>query len=148
MTQIISQFFLMIMILSLVNMLYCAIKVRKIIKENKDNPNVKGITIVNGEISIIEETPQENPFEETVKVICCKVQKPVGVYEEDDTVRLETGSTHILYLPRSTDTRVKKRLVKVQVLIECLYSNQSNKVQVVKCTQSIEVKRTFLCKAD
>ncbi len=35
---------------------------------------------------------------------------------------------------------LKKRLVKVRVLTQLLHSSQSNKVQVVKCTQSIKVK--------
>ncbi len=42
-------------------------------------------------------------------------------------------STHVLYISRRTDTYV-------EILIQLLYSSKSNKVQVVKCTQSIKVK--------
>ncbi len=49
-------------------------------------------------------------------------------------------STHIFFLSRSTDTCVQKRLVKVELPTQRLHSSQINKVQVVKCTQSIKVK--------
>ncbi len=60
------------------------------------------------------------------------------------SLRLTKGgggkSTHILYLSGSTDTCAKKTLVKVEVLTQLLYSNKSDKVQVLKCVQSIKVK--------
>ncbi len=44
-------------------------------------------------------------------------------------------------ISRSTDTCVRKRLkVKVDVVTQLRFSSKSNKVQVLKCTQSIKVK--------
>ncbi len=47
-------------------------------------------------------------------------------------------STYFLYLSRSTDTCVKKRRVKIEVLTQLLHSRKSNEVQVLKCTQNIK----------
>lgn len=45
---------LVISAISLFNLIRCMLKVRKIIKMHKDNPNIQGISIVNGEVKIIE----------------------------------------------------------------------------------------------
>lgn len=45
---------LVIGLVSLFNLTRYILKVRKVVKKYKDNPNVEGITIVNGEIKIIE----------------------------------------------------------------------------------------------
>ena len=50
------------------------------------------------------------------------------------------GGTHIVY--SSTDTCVKRSLVKVEVLTQLLYSSKSNEVQALKCTQ-VSRWRTF-----
>lgn len=52
--------------------------------------------------------------------------------------------THILYSSRSTDTCVKKGLVKVEVLIQLLYSSKSTKVQSLKYTKRFKVNSTPL----
>ena len=52
--------------------------------------------------------------------------------------------THILYSSRSTDTCVKKGLVKVEVLILLLYSSKSTKVQSLKYTKRFKVNSTPL----
>lgn len=53
--DIILNVFLAFMLISLFNLVRYTFKIRKVIKMNKDNPNVKGITIVNGEIKVIED---------------------------------------------------------------------------------------------
>lgn len=45
---------LAIILVSVFNLARYILKIRKIIKMNKDNPNIQGISIVNGEIKIIE----------------------------------------------------------------------------------------------
>ena len=41
-------------IIGLFNLTRYVLKIRKNIKMHKDNPNIQGITIVNGEVKIIE----------------------------------------------------------------------------------------------
>ena len=48
-------------------------------------------------------------------------------------------SPHVLYSSRSVDTYAKKRL-KVELLIKPFIANKSNKVQAIKCSQSIAVE--------
>lgn len=62
-------------ILSLFNLLIYIYKVRKIIKMNKDNPNIQGISIVNGEIKIIEKqgpVVEKEPIEMVKDPVCGK----------------------------------------------------------------------------
>lgn len=74
------EFFLDMMLfiglISLFNVLRYVFKIRKIIKVNKDNPNIQGITIVNGEVKIIEKTPtvetHTEVVQETVKDPICE----------------------------------------------------------------------------
>lgn len=49
--------FLIMMLISLFNLVRYMFKIRKIMKMHKDNPNIKGISIVNGEIKVIEDVP-------------------------------------------------------------------------------------------
>ena len=53
----ILDIFLIMMLISLFNLVRYTLKIRKIMKMHKDNPNIKGISIVNGEIKIIENVP-------------------------------------------------------------------------------------------
>ncbi len=56
-------------------MIVNVLKIRKILKDNQDNPNVKGIAIVNGELKIIEEgeePPKAVRVEPLVKCGCGK----------------------------------------------------------------------------
>ncbi|MEG0012977.1 MAG: YHS domain-containing protein [Cellulosilyticaceae bacterium] len=46
--------FLIMMLVSLFNLVRYMFKIRKIMKVNKDNPNIKGISIVNGQVKVIE----------------------------------------------------------------------------------------------
>ena len=50
---------LIFMALSLFNLIRYMFKVRKVMKMHKDNPNIKGFTIVNGEIKPIEGKPSD-----------------------------------------------------------------------------------------
>lgn len=52
--DIVLNLFLVMMLFSLFNLVRYMFKIRKIIKMNKDNPNIKGISIVNGEVKVIE----------------------------------------------------------------------------------------------
>lgn len=49
--------FLIMMLISLFNLVRYMLKIRKVMKMNKDNPNIKGISIVNGEVKVIENVP-------------------------------------------------------------------------------------------
>lgn len=52
--EVIMNFLLIFMLVSLFNLVRYMFKIRKIMKVNKDNPNIKGISIVNGEVKVIE----------------------------------------------------------------------------------------------
>ena len=72
------EFFLNMIIfmgmISLFNLLRYLFKIRKIIKMHKNNPNIQGITIVNGEVKIIEKNSVEKQMEkvkETVTDLTC-----------------------------------------------------------------------------
>ena len=57
--EFIVNMILLIGIVSLFNLVRYIFKIKKIIKMHKDNPNIQGITIVNGEVKIIERKPVE-----------------------------------------------------------------------------------------
>jgi YHS domain-containing protein len=59
------------------------LKIRKVMKMHKDNPNIRGISIVNGQIKIIEEKPikkEEIIIESYVDPICKKQIKKQDAY--------------------------------------------------------------------
>ena len=60
---------LFIGIISLFNLLRYLVKVGKVIKMHKDNPNIQGITIVNGEVKIIEKQPAVKETEAVVREV-------------------------------------------------------------------------------
>lgn len=65
-------------IISLFNLMRYTLRIRKVIKDNKDNPNIQGISIVNGEIKVIERKPQSEVRAESVpKVIDEICHKPL-----------------------------------------------------------------------
>ncbi|OON99915.1 MAG: hypothetical protein ATN35_10250 [Epulopiscium sp. Nele67-Bin004] len=69
------QFLMVMFIIGFINMIANVLKIRKLIKDNQDNPNVKGIAIVNGELKIIEEgeePPKTIKVEPLVKCGCGK----------------------------------------------------------------------------
>lgn len=76
--MIVEFFFNMIVfigIISLFNLMRYLFKIRKIIKMHRDNPNIQGITIVNGEVKIIEKNPMADvqvvPVKEMVTDAVC-----------------------------------------------------------------------------
>lgn len=64
--DVVLNVILIVMLLSLFNLVRYMFKIRKIMKMHKDNPNIKGISIVNGEIKVIEKLPEV--FEQTIEV--------------------------------------------------------------------------------
>lgn len=59
---------LLIGLIGLFNLTRYWLKIRKLIKLYKDNPNVQGISIVNGEVKIIEKEEMQ-PNRETVEMV-------------------------------------------------------------------------------
>lgn len=57
--DLIINIILVIGLVSLFNLTRYILKIRKLVKKYKDNPNVEGITIVNGEVKIIEKNQMQ-----------------------------------------------------------------------------------------
>ncbi len=77
--QLISLIFLVLFI----NMMVGLFKIRKILRENKDNPNLQGIAVINGEIKIIEKETMYTSAktDDSIKSDCCgKMVKKSDVY--------------------------------------------------------------------
>ena len=62
---------LAMMIIGLFNVIRGFFRIRKILKKYKDDPNVEGITIVNGEVKVI----QKNTKQAEEKVVKCEMVK-------------------------------------------------------------------------
>nr|WP_302595163.1 YHS domain-containing protein [uncultured Cellulosilyticum sp.] len=71
----IMQVILIIGAISFFNLIIALFKVRKVMKMQKDNPNIQGISIVNGEVKIIEKG--QMPEEVTAEPIKDLVVDPV-----------------------------------------------------------------------
>lgn len=72
----ILNMFLVIILVSLFNLGRYVFKIRKVIKMHKNNPNIQGISIVNGEIKVIEKnvntvTLNAAPVKELVNDTVC-----------------------------------------------------------------------------
>ena len=71
-------------IMILFNFVKNFIKVGKIFKENKDNPNIQGIVVVNGEIKIIEKETEKKDIDKKSDVVidpvCNKEVKKEDAY--------------------------------------------------------------------
>ncbi len=63
----ILNIFLVIVLVSLFNLVRYILKIRKILKMHKDNPNIQGISIINGEVNIIEKSVQGEAVKNEVK---------------------------------------------------------------------------------
>ncbi len=61
----IGNLFIIMFLFGLFNFTIYAFKVRSVVRKHKDNPNVRGVKIVNGEVEIIEDN--ENVLEAQVK---------------------------------------------------------------------------------
>ncbi len=73
--ELVLNIFAVILIVSLINLVRYALKIRKILKMNKDNPNIQGISIINGEIKVIEKTPNVSAQvarEQVIDPVCGK----------------------------------------------------------------------------
>ncbi|PHV71728.1 hypothetical protein CS063_03990 [Sporanaerobium hydrogeniformans] len=80
--ELVLNIFVVIMLVSLFNLIRYMLKIRKILKMNKDNPNIQGISIINGEIKVIEKipTPSEITRELVVDPICGKEIEKTDAY--------------------------------------------------------------------
>lgn len=70
---------LVISLISLFNLTRYILKVRKVVKKYKDNPNIEGITIINGEVKVIEKNQsgegkalQQPRIESVIDPVCHK----------------------------------------------------------------------------
>lgn len=66
--NIIVDIILVIALLSLFSLIRFVLKIRKVLKMHKDNPNIQGISIVNGEVRIIEKQDLEKAFEKKEQI--------------------------------------------------------------------------------
>lgn len=68
--------FLVMIVISTFNMIRATLKVRKVLKKYKDDPNVEGITIVNGEVKVIKK--QEHALKKNEPVVEMVVDEICG----------------------------------------------------------------------
>lgn len=68
--NILLQFIFVIFFVGIINTLISIFKIKKILKDNEDNPNITGIAIVNGKIEVIEKPELKNHTIQ-VKAYCC-----------------------------------------------------------------------------
>lgn len=99
---------LLIGVISLFNLIRYLLKIRKIIKMHKNNPNIQGISIINGDIRIVEKKP-EPEFREQEKPtfkdeICGRLVK-----EEEAYRVLADGETHYFCSWECREAYIKKR---------------------------------------
>lgn len=94
--------------ISLFNFIRCMLKVRKIIRDNKDNPDIQGISIVNGEVKVIEKKPQvELKVESVPKVFDEICHKPIR--KEEAYRVLADGEEHYFCSWECREAFMKKR---------------------------------------
>ena len=84
--DIIVNTILVIGAISLFNLILALLKVRKVLKMQKDNPNIQGISIINGEVKVIEKgqnlegVTEEKPKDMVVDTVCHKELKKEDAY--------------------------------------------------------------------
>ena len=96
-------------IISLFNLTRYLFKIRKIIKMHKDNPNIQGITIVNGQVKVIEKEASEEskPNKVVPKVIDEVCGKEIN---QTDAYRIViNGEEHYFCSWECKEAFVKKR---------------------------------------
>ncbi|MDF2877374.1 MAG: hypothetical protein K0S30_470 [Clostridia bacterium] len=74
--EFVLNMFLVIVLVGVVNLARYIFKIRKIMKMHKDNPNIQGISIINGEIKVIEKNDttselKKEPLKELVSDSVC-----------------------------------------------------------------------------
>lgn len=57
--EFILNMMLLISLISLFNLARYLFKIKKVLKQHKDNPNIQGISIVNGEVKVIEKVTSQ-----------------------------------------------------------------------------------------
>lgn len=73
-------------IISLFNLIRYSLKIKKVMKMHEDNPNIKGVVIVNGHVKVIEKKPGEQEGEKqstramVQDEVCGKMIKPEDGY--------------------------------------------------------------------
>ena len=94
--------------ISLFNFIRCMLKIKKIIRENKDNPNIQGISIVNGEVKVVEKKPQMPLKVETVPTVLDEIcHKPIR--KEEAYRVLVDGQEHYFCSWECKEAFMKKR---------------------------------------
>ncbi len=71
MANILLQFVFLVFLVGIINSIIGMFKIRKVLKEHKNDPNIKGIAIVNGEIKLLEKENGKALNTEKVNVHCC-----------------------------------------------------------------------------
>lgn len=108
--DLVLNIFAVILIVSLINLVRYALKIRKILKMNKDNPNIQGISIINGEIKVIEKVPtvsEQVTKEQVIDPICGKE------FEKQEAYRvLRDGKEHFFCSWDCREKFIKTNLVE------------------------------------
>lgn len=94
--------------ISLFNFTRCMLKIRKIIKDNKDNPNIQGISIVNGEVKVVEKKPQMPLKVETVPTVLDEICHK-SIRKEEAYRVLVDGQEHYFCSWECKEAFMKKR---------------------------------------
>lgn len=94
--------------ISLFNFTRCMLKIRKIIKDNKDNPNIQGISIVNGEVKVVEKKPQMPLQVETVPTVLDEICHK-SIRKEEAYRVLVDGQEHYFCSWECKEAFMKKR---------------------------------------
>ncbi|OOB77485.1 MAG: hypothetical protein BEN18_01425 [Epulopiscium sp. Nuni2H_MBin001] len=70
---ILAQFLMLLFIVGIINSIIGIFKIRKVLKEHGDDPNIEGIAIINGEVQVIEKDKkmQSEVVIAQVKSDCC-----------------------------------------------------------------------------
>ncbi|OOB77143.1 MAG: hypothetical protein BEN19_02400 [Epulopiscium sp. Nuni2H_MBin003] len=81
MASIFLQFIFLLFLVSIINSIIGMFRIRKILREHSDDPNIQGVAIVNGEVKIIQKDEVQSKATEQVKVCCCdKMVDKTDVY--------------------------------------------------------------------
>lgn len=80
-------------VISLFNFMRCLFKIKKVIRDNKDNPNIQGITIINGQVKVIEKKPQAPLKVESIPTVLDEICHK-SIKKEDAYRVLVDGKEH------------------------------------------------------
>ncbi|WP_010167591.1 hypothetical protein [Candidatus Epulonipiscium viviparus] len=102
---VLMQFILIIFFVGIINSLIGFFKLRKVLKDNQNNPNVTGIAIVNGKIEVIEKETMPKNESIQVKAYCCN-----KLINKEDAYRLFVGGTEYYFCSWECEEKFKKTL--------------------------------------